>query len=107
MSKRVIAKVSGKQYELSEGKVFRTFRLDGESGDDYVIDRVLLAYGEDGEAVEIGKPFLDGAEVTCEILAQKKGPKLRVHKYKPKTRQKSTYGHRDHLTYLRVKDISV
>ena len=42
-----------------------------------VFNEVLMV--SDDKEVKIGKPFVDGAKVVGEIIAQKKGPKLIVY----------------------------
>ncbi len=101
----VIVELSGKQYRLEEGKVFRTSRLTGNEGDSLEFDKVLLA--SDVSGPKIGRPYLTGAKVTCEIISQKKGPKIKVFKFKRVKRQKKMMGYRDQLTYLKVKDITL
>jgi pyruvate kinase len=44
--------------------------------------------------------------VTAEVLAQVKGPKIRIHKFKNKTRYHKRMGHRQQLTQLQVTEIS-
>lgn len=100
-----IVELSGKQYRLEEGKVFRTTRLTGNEGESIEFDKVLLASDETGN--KIGRPYLAGAKVVCEIVAQKKGPKIKVFKFHRVKRYKRTIGYRDQLTYLKVKSISI
>lgn len=100
-----IVELSGKQYRLEEGKIFRTSRLTGNEGDSLEFDKVLLAADDTGN--KIGRPYVAGAKVVCEIISQKKGPKIRVFKFQRVKRYKRTIGYRDQLTYLKVKSISI
>jgi large subunit ribosomal protein L21 len=44
--------------------------------------------------------------VTAEVLAQVKGPKISIHKFKNKTGYHKRMGHRQRLTQLKVTGIS-
>ena len=46
------------------------------------------------------------AKVTAEVVAQGRGKKVIVFKYKAKTRYRRKQGHRQNFTELRVTDIS-
>ena len=47
------------------------------------------------------------AKVTATILEHFKGDKILVFKYKPKKNYHRTHGHRQHLTRVRIEDISL
>ena len=98
-----VAELSGKQYMVEEGTVLRTFSLDAEEGSEFQCESVLLVSGDDG--TDIGRPYVEGAKVTFEVLTHKKGKKVIVFKFKPKDNYKRTHGHRDHLTYLKCTAI--
>ncbi len=105
---KVICEIAGKQYALSEGKVVRTFHLkDAVEGETVDVESVLLAFDEEGNEVKVGRPYLEGAKVTLRVLEHTKGPKIRVMKFRPKKRYRRLYGHRDHITYLKVEKIQV
>jgi large subunit ribosomal protein L21 len=53
----------------------------------------------------VGKPRLDGAKVVAEIVAQKRGPKVTIFKYKSKTRMRRKRGHRQQQTSVNIKEI--
>ncbi|HCC67697.1 TPA: hypothetical protein DEP90_00575 [Patescibacteria group bacterium] len=44
--------------------------------------------------------------MTLEIMSQKKGEKIKVFKYKAKSRYRRSYGHRPQVTRVLVKKIS-
>ena len=43
--------------------------------------------------------------VTAEVVAQTKGPKIKIHKYKNKTGYHKRLGHRQKLTQVKVTGI--
>ena len=53
----------------------------------------------------IGRPVVDGAKVTAEVLRRERGVKTISFKYRPKARRRVKKGHRQELTILRVDDI--
>ena len=56
----------------------------------------------DGETVTTD---VTGATVTAEVLAETKGPKIRIIKYKNKTGYRKRQGHRQKYTQVRVTGI--
>ncbi|TMF75007.1 MAG: 50S ribosomal protein L21 [Chloroflexi bacterium] len=66
-------------------------------------DQVLLF--ADGVRVRAGTPFVTDAIVTAQIVGHGRGPKIRVFKYKNKTRSRKTRGHRQDETTLRITKI--
>ena len=101
MNKYAVVEVKGKQYKVEEGKEFLT---------DFVGDKlsweVLLV--SDGSKVKIGKPCLDKKLVSIKIVDEKlKGDKLRVFKFKAKSRYRKTRGYRHTYTNLLVEKIAI
>ncbi len=70
------------------------------------LEEVLLVADESGQ-VRIGTPLVEGARVRARVLAQEKGPKIRIFKYIPKERYRRRRGHRQWYTRLRVEEIVV
>ncbi len=98
-----IVKTGGKQYKVAEGDVIEVEKLDGAPGAAVTLPAVLLV---DGEAVTTDAAALAKVSVTAEVVAQTKGPKIRIHKYKNKTGYHKRLGHRQKLTQVRVTGIS-
>ena len=78
-------------------------RLAAEEGSTIELDRVLLV--ADGEKVTVGTPTVEGAKVIAEVLAEGKGEKIIVFKYKPKVHYRKKTGHRQIYTRLAIKEI--
>lgn len=98
-----IIETGGKQYKVSVGDQIKIEKVEGEVGSKVVFDKVLLS--TDGEDVKIGKPYISGSQISGEILAQEKGKKLIVFKYKPKKRQRTKNGHRQEYTKIKITEI--
>ena len=98
-----IVKTGGKQYKVAEGDVISVEKLDAAPGAEIALSAILLV---DGTAVTHEADKLATAKVTAEVVAQTKGPKIRIHKFKNKTGYHKRQGHRQKLTELRVTAIS-
>ncbi len=94
-----------RQYRAEAGETILVERLPAEVGQQVEIDKVLLI--ADGEQIEIGRPTIKGAKVLTTVVAQEKGPKIRIWKYHPKKRYRLRAGHRQQYTRLRVDEISM
>jgi large subunit ribosomal protein L21 len=99
-----VVTTGGKQYRVEAGNELIIERLAEEPGASITFDRVLLI--GDGEAVTIGSPTVDGASVSGTVLAEELGPKLIIFKFKQKVKYRRTRGHRQHLTRVRIDEIS-
>ena len=95
----------GKQYLVTEGQTLKVEKLGAEAGTDVTFDHVLLVAKGDGEDVQIGTPFLDGATVTATVDEEGRDKKIRVTKYKPKIRYKKVFGHRQQFSKVTIKAI--
>jgi large subunit ribosomal protein L21 len=100
--KLAVVKIGGSQHIVKEGDTFKAQLPKGVSGTIEVREVLLFA---DGNNVKIGKPYLKDALVTLSVLGQKRGRKLRVLKYKSKTRYRKTIGFRPIITTLKVEKI--
>ena len=93
----------GKQYKVSEGDVVYIEKLDAAEGDTVKFDKVL-AVG--GEKTAIGTPVVEGASVDATVVANGKGKKVIVFKYKPKKGEKTKQGHRQPYTKVKIEKIN-
>ena len=94
-----IISVGGKQYRVREGERLLVDRLALEDGATFT-PSVLLT-GGDGEP-QIGP---GNVVVTAKVLAQAKGPKIRIGKYKKRTGYKRHTGFRASLTQIEIESI--
>jgi len=100
-----IVRSGARQYRAGVGDTILVERLPAEVGQQLELDEVLLVAG--GEQVEIGRPTVNGAKVLATVVAQEKGPKIRIFKYHPRKRYRRRAGHRQRYTRLRVDTIVV
>lgn len=109
-----IIKTGGKQYIVKPGDKLKIEKLDppspkasdGQSEKDnseVIFEEVLLL--DKSNKVQIGTPFVKGAQVTAKILKQGKGDKVIVFKYKAKKRYSRKIGHRQPYTEVEITGI--
>ncbi len=98
-----VVRSGGRQYKVQAGDQILVEKLPVEAGQQITLDEVLLV--KDGDEVKIGTPLVEGAKVVATVLAQEKGPKIRIFKYRPKQRYRRRMGHRQIYTRLRVDEI--
>lgn len=98
-----VIKASGKQYKVSPGNIIEVDKIEGEAGKSVSFDEVLLS--ADGEKIEVGTPYVKGATVTAKIVNQIQGDKVRVSKFKAKSKYRRVTGFRAKLTKLEITAI--
>lgn len=99
-----VIKTGGKQYKVAERETLKVEKLPGDTGGSIEIKDVLLV--SDGENVLVGAPFVSGASVTAEIVAQGRGPKVRIIKFRRRKHYRKQQGHRQSFTELRITAIN-
>ncbi len=98
-----VIETGSKQYRVEVGTELQVELLDVEPGQTITLERVLLV--ADGDNAAIGRPIVDNATVTAEVVRRERGVKTISFKYRPKARRRVKKGHRQELTILRVEDI--
>jgi large subunit ribosomal protein L21 len=104
MSKIAVIKTGGKQYKVKEGQVLKIEKLNVEIGKQAKFDTLLVADSLTGEA-QVGMPSL-GEKVEAKVLDHAKADKVKVVKYKNKTRYTRNVGHRQTYTKIEVSKIA-
>ena len=94
---------NGQQYKVEEGQELVVDFRDMSKGTEIAFDRVLTVSSENG--VKIGKPTVDGASVTAEVLGAEKGEKLVVQKLRRRKNSRRKTGHRQIHTKIRINKI--
>lgn len=94
----------GKQHRVVEGEVVRLERLPGSPGDSLVFERVLMI-GAD-ENLDVGTPYVESGRVAGEVVAQGRGKKIRVIKFKRRKNYLRRKGHRQAYTDVKITAIS-
>lgn len=98
---KAIIETGGKQYYVAENDVIYVEKLDAESEQEVVFDKVLMIDGE------VGNPYLKDAKVTGKVVKQGKQKKIRIFKYVCKQKSSRTrQGHRQPYTKVEITKIS-
>jgi large subunit ribosomal protein L21 len=97
-----IVRSGGRQHKVAVGDVLEIDRIDDAVGSSVSLTPLLLV---DGETVTSDGRKLGSASVTAEVLAETKGPKIRIFKYKNKTGYRKRQGHRQRYTQVKVTGI--
>ncbi len=94
---QAVAKIGKSQYLVEPGQKIQT--------DTAEVAAVLLVV--DGDQVLVGQPEVAGAKVTVDDLGLVKGDKIRVFKFKAKSRYRKSQGFRPVYHRLEIKDIKL
>jgi len=97
-----IVRSGGRQHKVAVGDVLEIDRRSDEPGSSVALTPLLVV---DGENVTSDAAALAGAKVTAEVLAETKGPKIRILKFKNKTGYRKRQGHRQKYTQVKVTGI--
>ncbi len=99
-----VIKTGGKQYRVQAGDLLVVEKLDGEPGAEVAFGDVLML--GDGEAVTLGAPLVDGAQVSATLIETRKGEKVKIFKKIRRQGYRRTKGHRQHESVLRVTSVA-
>ncbi|MDC1054194.1 50S ribosomal protein L21 [Alphaproteobacteria bacterium] len=100
-----VFKTGGKQYSVKAGQILKVEKLEGEKGDS-ISFKDVLAISENTQNT-IGSPLVEGAVVEAKILDQIRDKKIIVFKKRKRQNYRSTQGHRQYLTVLKIETISM
>ena len=103
MSTWAVIKTGGKQYKVVEGKTISIEKLEVEKDAKITFDQVL-AVG--GDKVEVGMPILSSAKVTGKLVENFKDKKVRIVKFKSKSKYLRINGHRQQKSKVLIEKIS-
>ena len=99
-----VIKTGGKQYRVQQGDVIFVEKLNAQADEAVTFDEVLLV-GEADQS-KVGTPVVKGAKVEGKVLAQVKGQKIVVYKYKAKKNERKKQGHRQPYTKVEITAIN-
>jgi large subunit ribosomal protein L21 len=102
--KYAVIAISGSQYKIEENKNITVDNLNLKEGETASTDQVLLTVNDD--KVIVGTPTVKGASVEYKVIKNYQGEKLRVFKYKSKSRYRKTTGFRAQLTDIQIIKIN-
>ncbi len=101
-----VVNISGKQFRVTEDDtLFIPYHAEAKEGDTLQFNEVLLV--ADQEDVKVGRPHVEGALVSGEVIQHVRGDKILVFKKKRRKRYKVKHGHRQHYTQIRISSLSI
>jgi large subunit ribosomal protein L21 len=98
-----VIKTGGKQYRVAANDTLIVEKLAGDAGATVEFTEVLMVGGE-GEP-KVGKPLIDGAKVTAEVVEQGRAKKVIAFKKRRRKNSRRKRGHRQEQTTVRIKEI--
>ncbi|MCX6817207.1 MAG: 50S ribosomal protein L21 [Candidatus Beckwithbacteria bacterium] len=103
--KYAVIKTGGQQLKVIEGETLTIAKLAGKPKEKISFKEVLLVVND--QKVSLGQPLVKGASVSAEIVNQKKDKKIRVVKFKAKSRYRRVRGHRQEITTVKIVKITL
>ena len=100
-----IAETSGQQFWFEENKYYDIDRLNAKEKDKITLEKVLLL--KDKDTITIGKPYVKDAKIELEVVSHRRDKKILVYKMRPKKKTRKKIGHRQELTRVMVKSITL
>ena len=98
-----VIETGGAQHKVQPGEELTVEKLPVDEGAAVAFDKVLMLRGE-GD-VQVGTPYLDGAVVHGTVMAQGRGRKVLVFRFKRRKDSKKLRGHRQNLSVVRIDSI--
>ncbi len=99
-----VIETGGKQYKVAADDMLEIEKLVADEADQVTFERVLMVH--DGSSLTVGKPVVEGATVTAEVVQHRRTDKKIIFK----KRQRQTYRrfgtHRQTLTLVRITGIN-
>ena len=100
-----VFKTGGKQYSVEAGQILKVEKLEGKKGENISFKDVLAV--SDTSKHTIGTPIIEGASVEAKIIDQIRANKIIVFKKRRRQNYRSTQGHRQYLTVLKIESITL
>ena len=100
-----VFKTGGKQYSVKAGQILKVEKLEGKKGANISFKDVLAV--SDTSKHTIGTPIIEGAVVEAKIIDQIRANKIIVFKKRRRQNYRSTQGHRQYLTVLKIESITL
>ena len=97
-----IVRSGGRQHKVAVGDILDIDLVSEGVGETVNLQPLLLV--DDGTVTSDAK-VLGKVSVTAEVLAETKGPKIRIIKFKNKTGYKKRQGHRQRYTQVKITGI--
>jgi len=101
--KYAVIQTGGKQYKVVKDQTISVEKLEGKPKSKITFDKILLYV--DGDKVIVGQPNLKSVKVEGVIIDQLKDKKIKIAKFRAKSRYRLTKGHRQQITKVKITSI--
>lgn len=98
MEKYAVIKLASKQYLVHEGDIIELERQQKPLNIDVI-------FYFDGQKAVVGEPTVSGLSVKASVLEEKLGKKVRVARFKKKSRYERVRGHRQPVSIVKIEKI--
>lgn len=95
--KYAVVQFAGKQFKIHEGDILTVERQNG-------LNFNVLAYSTDNH-LYLGTPFLPDVKINASLLENKLDKKIKVVRFKAKSRYKKANGHRQPISVVKIDQI--
>lgn len=104
--KQAVIHLQGKQYKVSEGDLINVNRLTFFENQNQIEAKEVNLF-VDGQKVIVGNPHVNNAKAVLEVIDNHLGKKVISRTFHRRKRFTKTKGHRQQLTKLKVKSITI
>jgi len=100
-----VAEASGRQFLFKVDRYYDLDRINAKEKEKVTLNNILLI--KDNKNISIGKPYIKNAKVELEVMSHLRDKKIIVYKMRPKKKTRRKMGHRQELTRVMVKSITI
>ena len=100
-----IAETSGRQFLFKVNRYYDLDRINAKEKEKITLNNILLI--KDNKNISIGKPYIKNDKVELEVMSHLRDKKIIVYKMRPKKKTRIKMGHRQELTRVMVKSITI
>ena len=98
-----IVEIGSNQFKVKKGDLIQIDSFKDAAKKAVKLNKILMYH--DGKKIELGKPYVKGVHISCEIVGETKGRKVIAYKYKRRKSSKFKKGYRRKLLTLKIQDI--
>ena len=100
-----IAETSGRQFLFKVNNYYDLDRINAKEKEKITLNNILLI--RENNNVTIGTPYIKNAKIELEVMSHLRDKKIIVYKMRPKKKTRRKMGHRQELTRVMVKSITI
>ena len=105
-NKIAVIQTGGKQYIAQPGEILVVNKLNIKEKEKTEFNKILIYVDKQGE-IKFGTPYLNKVKVLATVIKHDKGEKIRVARFKAKSRYRKVRGFRAYLTQIKIDKIEI